>query len=108
MSELVSKKIFCCIRLCLLCVYVCIGELIAHRERLSRHIQGTNAELNKYKSNIGSINNQLHSKVCSDLYIHACAYAHTCTHAHKRAHMHTQAHTHTHTHYHICEYNVLY
>ena len=50
--------------MCFVCTYVrVLGELIAHRERLSRHIQGTNAELNKYKSNIGTLNNQLQSKV---------------------------------------------
>ena len=52
---------------CVLCVCVCVcvytGELIAHRERLSRHIQGTNAEVTKYKSNSGTLNNQLQSKV---------------------------------------------
>lgn len=62
-----NKGNYCTIVHCLtLCA--CVGELIAHRERLSRHIQGTNAELNKYKSNIGTINNQLQSKVCGAIY----------------------------------------
>ena len=42
---------------------MCVGELVAHRERLSRHIQGTNAELSKHKSNIVTLNYQLQTKV---------------------------------------------
>ena len=39
------------------------GELIAHRERLSRHIQGTNAEVANHKASISTLNDQLQAKV---------------------------------------------
>ncbi|XP_065918030.1 coiled-coil domain-containing protein 180-like isoform X2 [Dysidea avara] len=38
------------------------SELIAHRERLSRHIQGTNAEVANHKASISTLNDQLQAK----------------------------------------------
>ena len=39
------------------------GELIAHRERLNRHIQGTNTEVTNHKASITTLNDQLQAKV---------------------------------------------